>query len=240
MVLNLMNSICLIGTEPQVGKTFNAVLLINYLRQRGANPGYFKPVALGTPSLEKSEAMLVRQQCTTHQELSEMTCCIYPAKASIHFSARETGRYVDLEQIAQTYAWNIATHSHMIVETAGGTVTPLILNKERVLMQDDLIKRLKIRNVILVAKAGFGSINHCTLSAMYLRNQGHNLKGIILNGYDETNPVHRDNLLSIEYMCQTKVIAATGVNETTFRPRVEISYLFAEDMPEMADMAEDF
>lgn len=231
MTLKAMNSVCLIGTEPQVGKTFNAILLINYLRQRGASPGYFKPVASGTPSIEQSEAMLVLQKCNTHQELTEMMCYCYPAKASIHLSARESGRYIDVGRIAQSYAWNVATHSHMIVETAGGTVTPLILDKERILMQDELLRRLKVNNVILVAKAGFGAINHCTLSSMYLRNQGHNLKGIILNGYDETNPLHRDNLLSIEYLCQTKVIASTNVNESVFKPRVDISYLFSD--PEM-------
>lgn len=225
-----MNSICLIGTEPQVGKTYNAILLARYLKQKGANPGYFKPVAINTPSLEKSDAATVQKSCEVHQELHEMLCYYYPAKASVHLSSRETGHYIDLSKISQSYAWCIATHSHTIVEMVGGTVTPLMLDKERVMMQDDLIKRLKLNNVVLVAKAGFGAINHCTLSAMYLRSQGHNLKGIILNGYDERNMVHRDNLLSIEYLCQTKVIASTGINETIFRPRVDISYLFANDM----------
>lgn len=222
-----MNNVCLIGAEHQVGKTYNAILLLKYLRQLGATPGYFKPIAANTPSVEQSDAAFVRQHCDTNQELREMICYCYPANASIHFCSREARRYVDLSQIAQVFAWNIATHSHMIVETVGGPVSPLILDKERVLMQDELIKRLKLSNVVLVAKAGLGSINHCALSSMYLRGQGHNLKGIILNGYDETNPLHRDNLLSIEYLCQTKVIAATRVNETVFRPRIDINYLFS-------------
>lgn len=226
-----MNTICLVGTEPQVGKTFNSILLINYLRQKGANPGYFKPIATNTPSIEQSEAALVRQSCDTNQELTEMNCYCYPAKASVHLTSRESGRYIDLGRIAQTYAWNVATHSHMIVETVGGTVSPLILDKERILMQDELLRRLKLNNIILVAKAGLGAINHCSLSTMYLRSQGHNLKGIILNGYDETNPVHRDNLLSIEYLCQTKVVASTRINENMFRPRVDVNYLFAEPAP---------
>lgn len=223
-----MNTVCLIGTEHQVGKTYNAILLLKYLRQLGATPGYFKPIAANTPSVEQSDAFIVKQSYDSNQELSEMICYSYTANASIHLSSRESRRYIDPAKIAQTFAWNISTHSHMVVETVGGPVAPLILDKERVMMQDDLLKRLKISNVVLVSKAGLGAINHCCLSAMYLRGQGYNLKGIILNGYDETNPIHRDNLLSIEYLCQTKVVASTRINETVFRPRIDINYLFED------------
>ena len=54
-------------------------------------------------------------------------------------------------------------------------------------------------DVILVARAGLGTINHTLLTVDYLKNRGIAIKGIIINGYED-NMLCNDNIKMIKDM----------------------------------------
>lgn len=190
------------------------MVLLNHLKQKGANPGFFKFAVNGAPSIEQSELATVSRNCNLNQELSEMSPYFYPTTEDIYLASRNMRRLVNVSKITELFGWNLATHSHMIVEGVGSIISPLIMEQNQVLFQDDLIKKLNL-GIILVVKAGPDAINHATLAVHYLNSNNFEVKGFILNGFNQNRLQHRENYVMIERLCQLPVIATIGVGSTT-------------------------
>ena len=79
-------------------------------------------------------------------------------------------------------------------------------NTEAGILLPDVIKSLNL-DTIVVADAGLGTINSVVLTAEYAKHHGINIKGIILNNYDQTDIMHRDNKIMIEKLTGLKVLA---------------------------------
>ena len=81
----------------------------------------------------------------------------------------------------------------MVVEGAGGIVCPF---------GDDLVLPVVIKalglDIIIVASASLGTINSTVLTVEYAKSHGINVKGIILNNYDETDFMQVDNKKMVE------------------------------------------
>ena len=76
----------------------------------------------------------------------------------------------------------------------------------------DLIKDLKV-NVIIVADGGLGTINSVLTTVEYAKARGINIEGIILNKYDKTDFMHKDNLKMVEKLTGIKVIATIAKDD---------------------------
>jgi dethiobiotin synthetase len=79
-------------------------------------------------------------------------------------------------------------------------------------MQTDIIKMLGL-NIIIVADAGLGTINATVLAVEHAKKHNLNIDGIILNRYNESNFMHKDNKKQIEALTGIKVIECIGLNE---------------------------
>ena len=99
---------------------------------------------------------------------------------------------------------------YVVVEGAGGITCPLILNG---LLISDVIKALNLE-IIIVAESGLGTINSTLLTVEYAKQHNIGIKGIVLNRFDKTNPMHIDNKKSIEYLTGIKVLAEIEENQT--------------------------
>ena len=95
------------------------------------------------------------------------------------------------------------------VEGAGGIVCPF--NIEEGILLPDVIKALNL-DTLLVADAGLGTINSTVLTAEYAKYHGININGIILNNYDKTDIMHRDNKFQIENLTGIKVLTEVKKN----------------------------
>lgn len=223
-----MQHLILLGTATKVGKTYSAMVLLNHLQQYGANPGFFKFAVNGAPSIEQSELATISRSCRLNQELSEMSPYFYPTTEDIYLASRNMRRLVNPSKVVEHFGWNIATHSHMVVEGVGSIISPLIMESNQVLFQDDLIRRLNL-NIVLVVKAGSDAINHATLAVHYLNANNFEVKGFILNGFNPTKLSHRENYVMIERLCQLPVIGTIGVGSRSmsFHNNLNINYLFS-------------
>ena len=94
----------------------------------------------------------------------------------------------------------------MVVEGAGGITCPFNM-KEEILLLPDIIKALGL-NAVIVADGGLGTINSVLLTVEYAKQQGINIKGLILNNFEEDNFMHLDNKKQIERLTGINVIAA--------------------------------
>lgn len=224
----MLGSVYVAGAAERVGKTFVSVLLLNTLLRSGCAVGYFKPVCAAA-SHEESDPALVAQSCSLSQEPAEMTGVFYRSDLPVHLAVRSFRKMPDLNKITDRYAWNMSTHEAVIVEGTGGAASPLVFEKGRVLRQSEIIRRLKIPKVILVTDAG--SVSSCVCAASFMSAAGTPPDGIILNAYDDSDPVHKDAVFMIEEMCSSPVIAAAAFDAADLMWRVSPQSFFAVPDP---------
>ncbi len=183
------------GTDTDVGKTWVAAGLTAALRRRGVRAVYFKPIQSGCPEeggrLVPTDARFARDLANLPDPLELLTpiCLRLPLAPGV--AAAEAGVTVDLGRAARALTDLAGRYEFLVVEGAGGLYVPLIGVEFLVL---DLIRWLGLP-LLVVARAGLGTINHTALSVAAARQAGIEVAGVVINRYpakpsraQETNP----------------------------------------------------
>jgi dethiobiotin synthetase len=174
------------GTDTGVGKTEIARALCTLLRLRGMRPVALKPVETGCERDAPQDALALRDACGSTQTLDEV--CPYRFRLP---AAPLVAAEIDLPRIEQMVA---RAASPIVVEAAGGLLVPfarapLLLDEvdpadrapaRAIVTNLDLAERLGLP-VVLVARAGLGTLNHCALSADALARRGLDVIAVVLN-----------------------------------------------------------
>ncbi len=183
------------GTDTNVGKTWIAAGLTAVLRQRGVNAAYFKPIQSGCPEeagrLIPTDARLAKELAALREPLEALTpiCLRLPLAPGV--AAEQEGKAIDLEQVAHSFRELAGRYDYVVVEGAGGLYVPLIGLDFLVL---DMIRWLALP-LLVVARAGLGTINHTVLTVKAAQHAGIAVPGVVLNRYpakprlaEQTNP----------------------------------------------------
>lgn len=157
--------IIIAGIHTGIGKTLCSAILCEALGY-----DYWKPIQAG--DLDNSDSIFIQNH------VSHSKCIIHPeayrfqTAASPHFAADTEGVTIEKEKLKLP-----ETNNNLIVETAGGIMSPLSKN----FLNIDLIKHLNLP-VVLVSENYLGSINHTLMSVFALKQQQIPIKGIVFNG----------------------------------------------------------
>ncbi len=197
------------ATGTDIGKTFISGLLVKKMRDFGLNCGYFKPALSGAErasdgSLVPGDARFVLETAGIKRNPTEVVSYIYEEAVSPHLAAERTGNLIYLDKIKQDFNRIKQEYEYLLVEGCGGIVCPINLSDKKLLLED-IIKGLNL-DVIIVADGGLGTINSTVLTVEYAAHHGINVRGIILNNFDENNFMHQDNLIQTENLTGIKVI----------------------------------
>lgn len=210
------------ATGTDIGKTYVTALLVKKLRQAGCNAGYYKAALSGAEfkggRLIPGDAAYVAKIAGLPDDPSGMVSYIYKRAVSPHLAARLEGNPAEMEKIFADYTDSLEKFSHVLVEGSGGIICPIRWDHEKILLEDVILK-LGLK-VLVVSGAALGSINACALTVSYLRQKKIPIRGIILNNYDDTEAMQRNNKEMIEELCRLKVLAcvepgATDINMDT-------------------------
>lgn len=207
----MANGIFITGTGTDIGKTYVTALLAKSLVEKGINAGYYKAAISGAESIEESDAGYVKRISGINQETNTLLSYLYKNPLSPHLSARIEGNPVELEKVKNDFQAVTNTHEYVFVEGSGGIVCPIRLDEKSFIMLEDIVKALNL-STLVVADAGLGTINAVVLTVSYLREKNIGVKGIILNNYDDSQLMHRDNLFMIEKLTGVKVIGTVSKN----------------------------
>ena len=171
------------GTDTGVGKTIVAATLARLLRMNGESVGVMKPVTSGcreeNGELVSDDALLLCQaagiQISGDVAPYRLSDAIAPAEA-----ARIDGVRVDFSVIKASFDRLASAYQYVIVEGAGGLMVPLSGG----LLVADLARELGLP-LLVVARAGLGTINHTVLTCFAAQQMGLQVAGVVVNGMPE-------------------------------------------------------
>jgi dethiobiotin synthetase len=217
------------GTDTGVGKTEVARALFSLLR--GAVP--LKPVETGCAPDDPKDALALLRASGGNFALDEVCPYRFRLPAAPLVAADAEGKAVSVERIEQLVAR--AAPRPVVVEAAGGLLVPIAreiaaLTLEqadpaerapaaRLVTNLDLAERLGLP-VLLVGRAGLGTLNHCALSAEALASRGVELRAIVLNRVSpEDDPSVATNARLVAELTGAAVLGPTPfVADSSARP----------------------
>ena len=140
-----------------------------------------KPVAAGIEPGETHNADVTALAAAGNVAApwSDVSPYAFAAAIAPHVAAREARPRIDLERIAAAYARLAAAADLVVVEAAGGALTPL---DERTDMLD-IAARLAVP-VVLVVGVRLGCLNHALLTALAINARGLEFAGWVANRID--------------------------------------------------------
>jgi len=179
------------ATDTGVGKTFVTAGLAAALRARGRDVAVFKPVQSGALADDPAgDAALLGADCVY----------AFLAPLAPLVAARAEGRRIELEPILERAQKLEQEHEILLVEGAGGLLVPLSDNLDVAGLAAALDLPL-----IVVARAGLGTVNHTLLTIEAARARGLEVAGVVLNG--DSDESTDDNPALIEARSGVRVLA---------------------------------
>jgi dethiobiotin synthetase len=193
------------GTDTEVGKTHVVSLIVRQLGASGIRVGVYKPVCSGAVLDAHGRARwddidrlreAVRGDWLDGELTDEAICpqrFLVPLAAPL--AARAEGRVVDVEYLRHGAAWWTGRADILIVEGAGGLLSPVTESTTVAELARDIGYPL-----IVVARCGLGTINHSLLTIDVARRRGLVVAGIVLNQThsDDDRTLWADNAAEIE------------------------------------------
>lgn len=178
------------GTDTGVGKTRVASALVRALRAQGVPVGAYKPAASGA---EPGPAGPV------WRDVAELSAALggtfpddaicpqrWPAALAPPVAAREAGGAIDARKLRTGADWWRERVEFLVVEGAGGLLSPLTDDEPVADLARDLGFPL-----IVVARLALGTINHTLLTLEAARTRGLRVAGVILNQSTPADPADR-------------------------------------------------
>jgi dethiobiotin synthetase len=184
-----MTDLLVTGTDTGVGKTVIAAALVLAQRERHVRIVGFKPAETGVePDTESDSTILAKASGVRDaraEPLLRLREALNPALA-----AERAGLVLRPADIEQRIRDLRADGFRIVVEGAGGLLAPLAWGYTVL----DLADQVGLE-VVVVARAGLGALNHVCLTTDALSVRGVHIRGVVLNGAgtpptlaEETNP----------------------------------------------------
>jgi dethiobiotin synthetase len=164
------------GTDTGVGKTyFSAWLAAQWVKQ-GRVVAALKPIACG----DREDAKQLRSACGDVLSIDEVNGQYFQRPLAPWPAARFEGKEVSLAQSIREVRRQEKRFPHLLVEGVGGWVVPLTERKS----VEHWAIRLELP-VLIVARAGLGTLNHTLLTVHAVQRSGCRCAGIVLNAGKE-------------------------------------------------------
>jgi dethiobiotin synthetase len=190
------------GTDTGVGKTFVGAALVRRARQLGRRVFAFKPIETGVPSNREGEDQVVLCDAAGGWQTGELRGVYrFRQPAAPRVAAEAEKSAIDLDRIAKVYREGLAAESaaglkpdFTIVEGAGGWRVPVTDSADT-----STLAKLIGLPVLVVARAGLGTINHSLLSVEAIERDGCHVAALILNvRHDDDRIFARSNEQEIQ------------------------------------------
>lgn len=176
----MTKAVFIAGTDTGVGKTLVAGGIAAALKSRGVDVGVMKPVESGCPlvngRLVAQDAAFLKKMAGSEDEMELINPYAFEEPLTPALAAERAGVETDLRRIRSCFETLARRHEVVLVEGAGGLLSPLWKDLPMAGLAGELGLPL-----VLVCRAGLGTINHTLLSLYYARKQGIRVIGVVMN-----------------------------------------------------------
>ncbi|PRR85183.1 dethiobiotin synthase [Clostridium luticellarii] len=204
----MTKAVYVVGTDTEIGKTLVTGALVYILCKNGFKAAYFKAALSGAKSIHggivPGDTEFVCSIAGIDEKYEDLTPYIYRTAVSPYLASKIENKPIDIKIIQHKFNNLKERYDYIICEGSGGVTCPITDADGRIYTLDNLIKDMDM-DVVLVARAGLGTINHTLLTVDYLKNRDISIKGIIINGYKD-NMLCRDNIKMIENMTDIPIL----------------------------------
>jgi len=220
-----MRGLFVTGTDTGVGKTEVAAALLRGHRAAGLDVAGMKPAQSGVEPGVPSDADRLREAAGGGDDPALVCPYTFAAPLAPGVAARLEGHEISLERILEAARALAARHAALLVEGAGGLLVPLGPRETYA----DLAVALGLP-ILVVARAGLGTVNHTALTCEALRARGLAVRGVVLNRPSAaTDPSEAHNPAEIERLAAAPVLASLPfVPERAARERILAERLLAK------------
>ena len=189
------------ATDTGVGKTQASCALLSLLAERGARPAPFKPYETGCRNLgAPADACALRKAARSEDRLELICPHRFREPLAPGVAAHREGSTASLSKTLAAY--RTFSDRTLIAEGAGGLFVPIDARREMI----DLIELLRLP-VLLVARAGLGTLNHTLLSLGALAERRILVRAVLLTCTTRArDPSHRDNAYWIHRRAAVRVL----------------------------------
>src|SRR5436190_1722571 len=182
------------------------------LQARGLDVGVAKPVQSGALASDpEGDAALLKRWTGVLESVDEIAPFCFAAPLAPLIAAELEGRTVSLAAAAAAVEAVAERHEAVLVEGAGGLLVPAGDGWTI----GDLAAELGLP-LLVVARAGLGTVNHTALTVLAARQLGLRPAGVVLNGTaDESS---KENARMIEELAEVPVLGRTPSLEGELTP----------------------
>jgi dethiobiotin synthetase len=156
---NSIPGLFITGTDTDVGKTYVAALIAHQLTTAGYRVGVYKPAASGcrleNSRLISDDALLLWHAAGEPGEFEKVCPQCFLAPLAPHLAARAEGKKIDGKLLRDGLKYWLARSDIVLVEGAGGLLSPLSDNDYVADLAHDFGFPL-----VVVARNALGTINH--------------------------------------------------------------------------------
>ena len=173
-------SLFLVGTDTGVGKTTIAQGLLHLAQRRRLNLAPFKPVESGLDSSETSDALLLlRASARPELTVADVSPYALARPLAPALAARLESRVIPEHRLVRRATQLLQSSSALIVEAAGGLLSPHGAHGTPATLAQTLVKHIAI-DILLVSANRLGAINQCALASLALERFALPCAGIVL------------------------------------------------------------
>ncbi len=211
------------GTDTEIGKTYVGSQIAAALVKAGYQVGVYKPAASGCSlangTLVSDDAVALWDAAGRPGTLDQVCPQRFLAPLAPHLAAEAEGRRLDPDLLRRGIESWLATSDVVLVEGAGGLMSPL--------GEDEYVADLAYDlgfPLVIVARNALGTINHVlqTLITAATFRDGLDVAGIVLNRNSEvTDESARHNAAEIRRRAVAPLLAELGFRATDFAPEVD-------------------
>jgi dethiobiotin synthetase len=198
-----MRGLFVTGTDTGVGKTVVSAAIVAALRAQGADAIGLKPVVTGTdeppdPRWPPDHELLAE---VSDAPVEAVNFASYGPPVSPHLAVQLSQRAIDPQALAAAVRTAADHHDPVVVEGVGGLLVPITPAYDVRQLALDLGLPL-----VVVARAGLGTINHTLLTLEAARAHGLDIAAVVLNRYPEhPSEIERSNRETIEHLGAVEV-----------------------------------
>jgi dethiobiotin synthetase len=187
--VSVLPGLFVVGTDTGVGKTYVASAIARSMTAEGRRVGILKPVATGvseeaSDGADEDSARLIASIGRSIAPGRVVPITFAEPLAPV-VAARRRGERLEQSEVDRavdaTLTWWLDHADVMVVEGAGGLLTPLA--------EGTTIADLAIRldyPLVVVARRGLGTLNQTLLTIEAARHRGLRVAGVVLNGAEPT------------------------------------------------------